>query len=178
MWWRKKILKYRNFWGTSPADFSTAGDASPRPRLSTPMMIGTGKTIIKNDRQTKKHYKNQFSSLTGLEKWFQRWRGLGLEGPRGKGSRVSQRAQNYLYNYCNCWKIVQEKVKRAHFGYILGPPSPTQEMKLMGPGGEGPSRSTPISPAISLTKYSHPSSPQFNTLFAIYGIWRLKYWHM
>ena len=33
-----------------------------------------------------------------------------------------------------------KKVKRAHFRYILVPPGPTQEMKLMGPGGEGPSR--------------------------------------
>ena len=28
---RKKLLKYHDFWGTSPADFSTAGDVSPRP---------------------------------------------------------------------------------------------------------------------------------------------------
>ena len=28
------------------------------------------------------------------------------------------------------------------------PPGPTQEMELMGPGGEGPSRSTPVSPAM------------------------------
>ena len=34
----KKILKYHNFWRTSPADFSTAGDASPVPPLSTPMV--------------------------------------------------------------------------------------------------------------------------------------------
>ena len=42
------------------------------------------------------------------------------------------------------------EVKRAHFRYILGPPPPrpTQEMKSMGPGGEGPSRSTPVSPAM------------------------------
>ena len=34
---RKKILKYQFLGGTSPADFSTAGDASPPPPLSTPM---------------------------------------------------------------------------------------------------------------------------------------------
>ena len=28
---RKKLLKYHNFWGDVPADFSTAGDASPHP---------------------------------------------------------------------------------------------------------------------------------------------------
>ena len=41
--------------------------------------------------------------------------------------------------------VIAEKspreVTRAHFRYILGPPGPTQEMELMGPGGEGPSRS-------------------------------------
>ena len=33
--------------------------------------------------------------------------------------------------------------KRAHFRYVLRPPGPTQEMELMGHGGEGPSRSPP-----------------------------------
>ena len=44
------------------------------------------------------------------------------------------------------------EVKRAHFRYILGPPGPTQEMELMGPGGEGPSRSTPVSPAMATSE--------------------------
>ena len=39
--------------------------------------------------------------------------------------------------------------KRAHFRYILGPPGSTQEMELLGPGGEGPFRSTPVSPAMN-----------------------------
>ena len=34
----KKMLKYHHFWGKSPSDFSTAGDASPVPPLSTPML--------------------------------------------------------------------------------------------------------------------------------------------
>ena len=36
---RKKLLKYHNFWGASPANFSTAGDASPTsppPRFRRP----------------------------------------------------------------------------------------------------------------------------------------------
>ena len=49
----------------------------------------------------------------------------------------------------------QSKIsKKGPFCYILGLPGPTQEMKLMGPGGEGPSRSTPhppVSPAMLLT---------------------------
>ena len=44
------------------------------------------------------------------------------------------------------------EVKRAHFRYILGPPGPTQEMELMGPGGEDPSRSTPVSSAMIETE--------------------------
>ena len=35
--------------------------------------------------------------------------GLGLGALEEKGPHVSQRAQNHLYNYCNCWKTVQEK---------------------------------------------------------------------
>ena len=36
---KKKVLIYHHFWGTSPADFSTAGDASPLsppPRFRRP----------------------------------------------------------------------------------------------------------------------------------------------
>ena len=43
-----------------------------------------------------------------------------------------------------------KRSKRTHFSYILGPPGPTQEMKFMGPGGEGPSQSPPpVSPAMT-----------------------------
>ena len=35
-------------------------------------------------------------------------------------------------------KNSQREVKRAHFRYKLGPPGPTQEMELMGPGGKVP----------------------------------------
>ena len=35
---RKKLLKYHNFGGTSPADFSTAGDVSPRLPFLAPML--------------------------------------------------------------------------------------------------------------------------------------------
>ena len=40
-------------------------------------------------------------------------------------------------------KTVQEKQKGSIFVIYLSPPGPTQEMKLMGPGGKGPSRSPP-----------------------------------
>ena len=35
---RKKLLKYHNFWGTSPADFSTAGTRPPSPRFRRPCL--------------------------------------------------------------------------------------------------------------------------------------------
>ena len=38
------------------------------------------------------------------------------------------------------------------------PPGPTKEMELLGPGGEGPSRSTPVSPAMSVWSGSYGSS--------------------
>ena len=51
--------------------------------------------------------------------------------------------------------VAEKQSKRSKKGpfslYILGPPGPTQEMELMGPGGEGPSRSTPVSPAMAFT---------------------------
>ena len=44
---------------------------------------------------------------------------------------------------------LSQKSKRAQFRYILVPPGPTQKMKLMGPGGEGPYRPPPpVSPAM------------------------------
>ena len=46
-------------------------------------------------------------------------------------------------------KKQSKRSKNGPFCYILGPPGPSQEMELMGPGGEGPSRSPPpVSPAM------------------------------
>ena len=74
----------------------------------------------------------------GLEKWFQRWMGLGLGAPEEKGPQVSQRAQNHLYNYCNCWKIVQEKKKGSIFVIYWVPLVPTRKWYLWGPEGKVP----------------------------------------
>ena len=49
----------------------------------------------------------------------------------------------YETGLCNkCIYIVSQSKRRKNgpFCFILGPPGPTQEMELMGPGGEGPSR--------------------------------------
>ena len=40
----------------------------------------------------------------------------------------------------------QKEVKRSHFVIHSVPPGPSQEMELMGPGGEGPSRYHPPPP--------------------------------
>ena len=63
-------------------------------------------------------------------------------GLEEKGPQVSKRAQNHLYlQLLQLLKNSPREVKMAHFRHILGPPGPTQEMELMGPGREGPSRS-------------------------------------
>ena len=70
---------------------------------------------------------------TGLEKLFQRWRGLGLGALEEKGPRVSQSAQNHLYiQLLQLLKNTPRVVKRAHFRYILGPAGLTEDMELMG----------------------------------------------
>ena len=43
---RKNILKYQFLGGTSPADFSTAGDASPPPFLTPMMSLTTGQYTL------------------------------------------------------------------------------------------------------------------------------------
>ena len=49
--------------------------------------------------------------------------GLGGGGPRGKGSQISQRAQNYLYlQLLQLLKNSPREAKRDHFRYTLGPP--------------------------------------------------------
>ena len=48
--------------------------------------------------------------------------------------------------------VAEKQSKRSKndpFSLHIGSPGPTQEMKSMGPGGEGPSRSTPVSPVMA-----------------------------
>ena len=84
-------------------------------------------------------------SSSGLEKLFQRWGTRPWGAPEEKGPQVSQRAQNHLYlQLLQLLKNSPREVKMAHFRYILvPPPGTTQDVKLMGPGGEGPPRSPP-----------------------------------
>ena len=45
--------------------------------------------------------------------------------------------------------------KKGPFRYIFGPPGPTQELELIRPGGEGPSRSPPPIPPPPVSPAMH-----------------------
>ena len=77
--------------------------------------------------------------------------GLGLGGPRGKGSPSISKGPKPPIQQLQLLKN-SKKSKKGPFCYILGPPGPSQEMELMGPGGEGPSRSPPVSPAMCVAR--------------------------
>ena len=77
--------------------------------------------------------------------------GRDLGGPRGKVSPKVLKGPKPPIQLLQLLKNSPREVKRAHliyWGRILGPPSPTQKMELIGPGGEDPSRSPPVSPAM------------------------------
>ena len=69
--------------------------------------------------------------------------GTRLWGPREKGSSSVSKGPKPPIQLLQLLKNSPRDVKRAHFRYMLVPPGPTQEVKLMGPGEEGPSRSPP-----------------------------------
>ena len=62
-------------------------------------------------------------------------------------SRNSLRASRSLVTIAIAEKQ-SKRSKKGPFSLYIGPPGPTQEMELMGPRGEGPSRSPPVSPAM------------------------------
>ena len=97
------------------------------------------------------HFKIIPGSLrkAGLEKLIERWGGLGLGSPRGKGSpSVSKGPELPMPTTIVIAEKQSKRSKKGSFCYKLGPPGPTQEMEFMGPGGEGPSRSPAVSPAM------------------------------
>ena len=79
-------------------------------------------------------------------------RGLGLGVPRGKGSLSVAKGPKPPIQLLQLLKNSPKEVKRAHFGIYRVPPGPTQEMELMGHGGEGPPP-PPVSPAMVNTAY-------------------------
>ena len=57
-------------------------------------------------------------------------------GPRGKWSLSVSKGPNPPIQLLELLKNSPREAKRVHFRYILVPPGPTQEMKLMGAGGK------------------------------------------
>ena len=106
--------------------------------------------------------------------------GLGFAGPRGKGSLSDANGPKPSIQLLQLLKNSPKEVKRVQFGIYRVPPGPTQEMKLMGPGGKGPSRPPPppVSPAmmerilykvswLALTLYHMPRYP-FNVSASVH----------
>ena len=60
---------------------------------------------------------------------------LNLGVPRGKGSLSASKGPKPPIQLLQLLKNSPREVKRNHFRYTLGPPGPTQEMELLGPGG-------------------------------------------
>ena len=71
--------------------------------------------------------------------------GLGLGGPRGKGSQVSQRAQNHPIQLAIA-KKQSKRSKKGPFCYILGPPG---SHPGNGINGARRGRSLPVPPGFS-----------------------------
>ena len=79
--------------------------------------------------------------------------GLGLGGPRGKGSPKCLKGPKTTYTTILIAEKQSKKSKKGPFFIYWVPPGPTKEMELMGPGGEGPSRSPP--PGFSSHAFNH-----------------------
>ena len=69
---------------------------------------------------------------------IQRWRGLGLRGPRGKGSLSASKGPKPPIQLLQLLKNSPREVKRDHFRYILGPPVPPRRWNYWGPEGKVP----------------------------------------
>ena len=67
--------------------------------------------------------RNSLQQNSHSQGWRNDSRGGGTRpwGPQEKGPQVSHRAQSRLYNYCNCWKTVQES-KKGPFSLHIGSP--------------------------------------------------------
>ena len=74
----------------------------------------------------------------GLDKWFQRWRGLGFGGPRGKGSPSVSKGPKPPIQLLQLLKNNPIEVKRAHFRYIGSPRVPPRRWNYWGQEGKVP----------------------------------------
>ena len=90
-------------------------------------------------------------SSTDLKGWRNDSRGGGtrLWGPPRKRVLKCLKGPKTTYTTIAIAEKPSKRSKKAHYRYILVHPGPTQEVKLMAPGGEGPSRSPPPPPGFS-----------------------------
>ena len=99
----------------------------------------------------------------GLEKWFQRWRGPGLGGPRGKGSPSVSRGPKPPIQLLQLLENSPREVKRAHFRYIVGP---HRSHPGDGINGARRGRSLPVHPGFPSHDTEHPLSRLVHPLIA------------
>ena len=89
--------------------------------------------------------RHHYGSLPGsAQGWINDSRGGGTRPWRPSRKRVPKclKWPKTTYTTFAIAKKQSKRTKKGPFCYVLGPPGPTQEMELMGPGGEGPSRSS------------------------------------
>ena len=83
-------------------------------------------------------------NVPGRQGWRNDSRGGGLDlgGPM-KRVRKCLKGPKSTYTTIAIAEKQSKRSKKVPFSLYIGPPGPTQEMELMEPGGEGPSRSPP-----------------------------------
>ena len=93
--------------------------------------------------------------------------GLGLGGPRGKGSPSVSMGPKPPIQLLQLLKNNPREVKRVHFVIYCVPPGSTQEMKLMGArrGRSLPVPPPPVSPAMAECCFRVTGRCQYSNVF-------------
>ena len=92
------------------------------------------------------------ASPPGLDKWFQRWRGLSLGGPRGKGSPSVSKGPKPSIQLLQLLNNSPREVKRAHFRYTyIGSPGSHPGDGIIGSRRGRSFPVPPVSPAMIAT---------------------------
>ena len=90
--------------------------------------------------------------------------GLGLGGPEEKGPKGVSKGPKPPIQLLQLLKNSPREAKKGPFCYILVPPGPTQEMELVGPGGEVPGPpGPPVSPAMAPAGVEKSDVPTFRS---------------
>ena len=104
--------------------------------------------IVTETRHIKVDEQSQLASpavITHYQGWRNDSRGGGTRpwGPLRKRVSKCLKGPKTTYTTIAIAEKRSKRSKKGPFRYILCPPGPTQELELMGPGGEGPSRPPP-----------------------------------